>query len=146
MSQSGTLILIMAIAVLAPLLAYAISRLLPVPLVIFEIVLGILVGPDVLGWAGDGQVYDRTGGLITAAAVILAVVKLTGRATWWVPGPLRRFHQRFGLREAETERPFRGAGLRQYAAPPRGAPSHDEPADKNGDGSPSESGGVRAIR
>ncbi|MDG9716748.1 MMPL family transporter [Streptomyces sp. DH24] len=93
----------------------------------------------------------RTGGLITAAAVILAVVmvaigtsrvtntkmlglgialavlmdamivrsllvpavmRLTGRATWWAPAPLRRFHRRFGLSEAE-------------AAP---APATEEPA------------------
>ncbi|RST20570.1 MMPL family transporter [Streptomyces sp. WAC04770] len=84
---------------------------------------------------------SRTGGLITAAAVILAVVmvaigtsrvtntkmlglgialavlmdamvvrsllvpavmKLTGHATWWAPGPLRAFHQRFGLSEGES--------------------------------------------
>ncbi|WP_328839117.1 MMPL family transporter [Streptomyces europaeiscabiei] len=83
---------------------------------------------------------QRTGGLITAAAVILAVVmvaigtsrvtntkmlglgialavlmdamvirsllvpavmRLTGRATWWAPAPLRRFHERFGLSEGE---------------------------------------------
>lgn len=83
----------------------------------------------------------RTGGLITAAAVILAVVmvaigtsrvtntkmlglgialavlmdamvvrsllvpavmKLTGKATWWAPGPLRRLHARFGLSEGES--------------------------------------------
>ncbi|MFI7414758.1 MMPL family transporter [Streptomyces sp. NPDC049627] len=83
---------------------------------------------------------QRTGGLITAAAVILAVVmvaigtsrvtntkmlglgialavlmdamivrsllvpavmRLTGRATWWAPGPLRRFHERFGLSESD---------------------------------------------
>ncbi|MEV0633439.1 MMPL family transporter [Streptomyces sp. NPDC050619] len=83
---------------------------------------------------------QRTGGLITAAAVILAtvmvaigtsrvtntkmlglgialavlmdamivrsllvpaVMRLTGRATWWAPGPLRRFHERFGLSEGE---------------------------------------------
>ncbi|MFD1663590.1 MMPL family transporter [Streptomyces caeni] len=83
---------------------------------------------------------QRTGGLITAAAVILAVVmvaigtsrvtntkmlglgialavlmdamvvrsllvpavmRLTGRATWWAPAPLRGFHRRFGLREEE---------------------------------------------
>lgn len=82
---------------------------------------------------------QRTGGLITAAAVILAVVmvaigtsrvtntkmlglgialavlmdamivrsllvpavmRLTGRATWWAPGPLRRFHERFGVSES----------------------------------------------
>ncbi|GAA1255694.1 MMPL family transporter [Pseudonocardia aurantiaca] len=80
----------------------------------------------------------RTGGLITAAAVILSIVLFamgaarvtniqllgigvglavlvdatlvrcllvpavlawTGPATWWAPGPLRRFHQRFGLHE-----------------------------------------------
>ncbi|WP_236243816.1 cation:proton antiporter [Streptomyces sp. CC210A] len=51
MAQSGTLLLIMAIAVLAPLLAHAANRRIPVPLVIFEILLGVLVGPDVLGWA-----------------------------------------------------------------------------------------------
>ncbi|MFD6990795.1 MMPL family transporter [Streptomyces sp. NPDC059943] len=84
---------------------------------------------------------QRTGGLITAAAVILAVVmvaigtsrvtntkmlglgialavvmdamvvrsllvpavmKLTGKATWWAPGPLRRFHERFGVSEGES--------------------------------------------
>ncbi|MFE5213533.1 MULTISPECIES: MMPL family transporter [unclassified Streptomyces] len=83
---------------------------------------------------------QRTGGLITAAAVILAVVmvaigtsrvtntkmlglgialavlmdamvvrsllvpaimRLTGRATWWAPAPLRRFHRRFGISEGE---------------------------------------------
>ncbi|WP_371615946.1 MMPL family transporter [Streptomyces sp. NBC_00454] len=84
----------------------------------------------------------RTGGLITAAAVILAVVmvaigssrvtntkmlglgialavlmdamivrsllvpavmKLTGKATWWAPAPLRRLHERFGLSEGGGE-------------------------------------------
>ncbi|MFF9015047.1 MMPL family transporter [Streptomyces sp. NPDC014870] len=84
---------------------------------------------------------SRTGGLITAAAVILAVVmvaigtsrvtntkmlglgvalavlmdamvvrsllvpavmKLTGRLTWWSPPPLRRFHARFGISESDT--------------------------------------------
>ncbi|MFJ4786476.1 MMPL family transporter [Streptomyces sp. NPDC088794] len=118
---------------------------------------------------------QRTGGLITAAAVILAVVmvaigtsrvtntkmlglgialavlmdamivrgllvpavmRLTGKATWWAPGPLRRFHERFGLSEGEGQR-LRGAG---------NATSHDEPADRDGDGSPHESGGIRALR
>ncbi|MFE2424738.1 MMPL family transporter [Streptomyces hokutonensis] len=119
---------------------------------------------------------QRTGGLITAAAVILAVVmvaigtsrvtntkmlglgialavlmdamivrsllvpavmRLTGRATWWAPGWLRKVHDRFGLSEG-GENPPRGAG--------NGATSHDVPADENGDGSLNESGGVRAIR
>ncbi|MFF0274840.1 MMPL family transporter [Streptomyces sp. NPDC004330] len=91
---------------------------------------------------------SRTGGLITAAAVILAVVmvaigtsrvtntkmlglgvalavlmdamvvrsllvpsvmKLTGRLTWWAPGPLRRFHDRFGISESDAPAPEREA-------------------------------------
>ncbi|MEU6376667.1 cation:proton antiporter [Streptomyces sp. NPDC046909] len=72
MSQAGTLVLIMSIAVLAPLLAYGISRWLPVPLVIFEILLGILAGPDVLGWAGDGQVIDTLSDLGLTMLIFLA--------------------------------------------------------------------------
>ncbi|MGW2044367.1 MMPL family transporter [Streptomyces sp. NPDC001858] len=128
---------------------------------------------------------QRTGGLITAAAVILAVVmvaigtsrvtntkmlglgialavlmdamvvrsllvpavmRLTGKATWWAPGPLRRFHERFGLSEGGEEQAFRGAGLCRPAAPPRGATSHDVPADENGEGSADASGDLRAVR
>ncbi|WP_405629358.1 MMPL family transporter [Streptomyces sp. NBC_00016] len=101
----------------------------------------------------------RTGGLITAAAVILAVVmvaigtsrvtntkmlglgialavlmdamvvrsllvpaimRLTGRATWWAPAPLRRFHQRFGLSEGEPAR-------QAPAAAPEPAPDESAP-------------------
>ncbi|WP_369043606.1 MMPL family transporter [Streptomyces sp. Midd1] len=102
---------------------------------------------------------QRTGGLITAAAVILAVVmvaigtsrvantkmlglgialavlmdamvvrsllvpavmRLTGRATWWAPGPLRRFHDRFGLSEGEAP-----AAVTAPAAEPAGEPEPD---------------------
>lgn len=115
---------------------------------------------------------QRTGGLITAAAVILAVVmvaigtsrvtntkmlglgialavlmdamivrsllvpavmRLTGRATWWAPAPLRRFHERFGLSEGEAE-------------PPRGATGDDVPAEENGEGMADASGDLRTIR
>ncbi|MFC8272437.1 cation:proton antiporter [Streptomyces sp. NPDC057271] len=73
MSHSGTtLILIMAIAVLAPLLAYAVGRRLPVPLVIFEILLGIVVGPDVLGWAHTGPLIDGLSELGLAMLIFLA--------------------------------------------------------------------------
>ncbi|MFD6924613.1 MMPL family transporter [Streptomyces sp. NPDC059944] len=102
---------------------------------------------------------QRTGGLITAAAVILAVVmvaigtsrvantkmlglgialavlmdamvvrsllvpavmRLTGRATWWAPGPLRRFHDRFGLSEGEG-----AAGAPAPSPAPAGEPEPD---------------------
>ncbi|WP_020140839.1 MMPL family transporter [Streptomyces sp. 351MFTsu5.1] len=119
---------------------------------------------------------QRTGGLITAAAVILAVVmvaigtsrvtntkmlglgialavlmdamivrsllvpavmKLTGKATWWAPRALRRFHERFGLSEGEVEL-VRGAG--------NCATSHNEPADENGEETADASGGLRSLR
>ncbi|MFD0368211.1 cation:proton antiporter [Streptomyces sp. NPDC127114] len=73
MSHSGTtLILIMAIAVLAPLLAYGAGRRLPVPLVIFEILLGILVGPDVLGWASSDALIDGLSQLGLTMLIFLA--------------------------------------------------------------------------
>ncbi|MFE0645290.1 cation:proton antiporter [Streptomyces sp. NPDC058877] len=73
MSHSGSmLILIMAIAVLAPLLAYGVGRWLPVPLVIFEILLGILVGPDVLGWAHTDPLIDGFSELGLTMLIFLA--------------------------------------------------------------------------
>ncbi|MEV0451290.1 cation:proton antiporter [Streptomyces sp. NPDC050600] len=73
MSHSGTtLILIMTIAVLAPLLAYGAGRWLPVPLVIFEILLGIVIGPDVLGWAKPDTLIDGLSQLGLAMLIFLA--------------------------------------------------------------------------
>lgn len=46
----GTLVLIPAIAVAAPLFVRALGRWVSIPLVVFEIVLGLLLGPAVLGW------------------------------------------------------------------------------------------------
>jgi Kef-type K+ transport system membrane component KefB len=50
----GTLILIPAIAVVAPLLVRALGRWVAIPLVVFEIVLGLLLGPSLLGWIQPG--------------------------------------------------------------------------------------------
>ncbi|WP_031077559.1 cation:proton antiporter [Streptomyces sp. NRRL WC-3742] len=56
-SQPLALILIPAAAVAAPLLADRLLRWIAVPTVVFEIVLGVLIGPDVLDWAHvDGLV------------------------------------------------------------------------------------------
>ncbi|MFE5540142.1 MMPL family transporter [Streptomyces sp. NPDC056492] len=40
--------------------------------------------------------------LVVRSLLVPAVMKLTGRATWWAPGPLRRLHERFGLSEGES--------------------------------------------
>lgn len=47
----ASLLLIPLVAAAAPLLAAAVGKVAKVPLVVFEIVLGILIGPSVLGWA-----------------------------------------------------------------------------------------------
>ncbi|WP_240135523.1 cation:proton antiporter [Streptomyces sp. MUM 178J] len=72
MSYTGTLILIMSIAVLAPLLAYGVGRWMPVPLVIFEILLGVLIGPDVLDWAESSPLVDGLSELGLAMLIFLA--------------------------------------------------------------------------
>ncbi|WP_328720438.1 cation:proton antiporter [Streptomyces sp. NBC_00247] len=72
MDNPGTLILIMAMAALAPLLTASASRLLSVPVVIFEILLGILVGPDVLGLAHHDQVIDALSDLGLSMLIFLA--------------------------------------------------------------------------
>lgn len=50
-----TLLIIPALAVLAPLFARGVGRWVRVPIVVFELVLGILVGPSVLGWAAPSE-------------------------------------------------------------------------------------------
>lgn len=43
--------------------------------------------------------------MIARSLLVPAVMRLTGRATWWAPGPLRRFHESFGPGEGEPARP-----------------------------------------
>ncbi|MFD5652918.1 cation:proton antiporter [Streptomyces sp. NPDC127039] len=72
MSHPGTLVLILAAAVLAPLLVHATGRRVRVPLVIFEIALGIVMGPDVLGWARPDDVVDTLADLGLSMLIFLA--------------------------------------------------------------------------
>ena len=37
------------------------------------------------------------------AALVPAFMRLAGNANWWAPRPLRRLHDRIGLREAAEE-------------------------------------------
>lgn len=37
---------------------------------------------------------------LVRATLVPAFMRLAGRANWWAPGPLRRFHDRFGLTES----------------------------------------------
>jgi RND superfamily putative drug exporter len=39
---------------------------------------------------------------IVRALLVPSLMKLLGQANWWAPGPLRRLHERIGLREDEA--------------------------------------------
>lgn len=54
--DTHTLLIVPIIAVLAPILAALIGRVAMVPLVVFEIVLGIVAGPSVLNWVRPNDV------------------------------------------------------------------------------------------
>jgi RND superfamily putative drug exporter len=62
---------------------------------------------------------------LVRGALVPAFMRLAGNANWWAPGPLRRFHDRFGLREHGGATPApstSGDGLEPVAAkePSRG--------------------------
>ncbi|MCX4980992.1 MMPL family transporter [Streptomyces sp. NBC_00572] len=145
------------------------------PVLMFCVAFGLSMDYGVFLLSRIKEEYDRTGdhehsvrfglrhtgGLITAAAVILAVVmvaigtsrvtntkmlglgialavlmdamvvrsllvpsvmKLTGRLTWWAPGPLRRFHDRFGISESDAPAPAPEPGVRE--------PSEETPEER----------------
>ena len=76
------------LAVIAPLLMTGLSRWVKVPLVVFEIVLGIVIGPPVLGWVTPGPLVDTASNLGLVMLFFLAgneidVARIAGR-------PLRR--------------------------------------------------------
>lgn len=52
----STLVLFPAVAVAAPVLARFVARIMPVPIIVFEILLGLALGPAVLGWIQPGEV------------------------------------------------------------------------------------------
>ncbi|WP_282702191.1 MMPL family transporter [Streptomyces sp. CC219B] len=57
--------------------------------------------------------------MVIRTLLVPAVLSLTGRATWWAPGPLRRLHARFGISE----------GGPVPAAPPAPAPDAPDAPD-----------------
>ena len=40
---------------------------------------------------------------IVRGLLVPAFMRMLGAVNWWAPGPLARWHKRFGLREAQDE-------------------------------------------
>ena len=90
MENVSSLLIISLMAVLAPLAARGIGRVARVPVVVFELVLGILVGPAVLGWVSEGEILDALSEFGLAMLFFVAGTEIearslrgrTGRRAW----------------------------------------------------------------
>jgi putative drug exporter of the RND superfamily len=87
-----------------------------------------LLAVTFLAFATSGVTFIKLFGIGLTVAVLVdativrgtlvpAFMRLAGEANWWAPGPLRRFHDRFGLREAVDDEPVVVIGA------PAGAPA-----------------------
>ena len=123
----------------------------------------ILVIIVFLGFATGQNLGIKQMGLALAIAVLVdativrcllvpATMTLLGNANWWAPRPLRRLHQRFGLREeprepdlpppAENHRPADGGSERDGAM----AAASTRPDRAHGSAPPGSQGDVGARR
>lgn len=74
------LVLIPLLAVAAPLLARGIRPVVRVPIIVFELVLGILAGPAVLGWVEPTAILDKLSDFGLAMLFFVAGSELDFRA------------------------------------------------------------------
>ncbi len=83
------------------------GRIVTAAAVLFAIALGAFATSEII--------FIKELGVGTAVAVLIdativraflvpSLMAMLGRANWWAPAPLRRFHDRFGLSEAEPAR------------------------------------------
>ncbi|GAA3633978.1 cation:proton antiporter [Microbacterium awajiense] len=85
-----SLLVISALAVLAPLAARGIGRVLRVPIIVFELILGILVGPSLLGWVQPWAFIEALSDFGLALLFFVAGTEIqasalrgrTGRRAW----------------------------------------------------------------
>lgn len=78
-SEAG-LVLIPLLAVVAPLLARGVRPVLRVPIIVFELVLGILVGPALLGWVQEHVVLEKLSDFGLAMLFFVAGMEIDFRA------------------------------------------------------------------
>ena len=71
-----TLVLVFAAVAVAPLLAEGVGRFAAVPVVVFEILLGLLLGPAVLGWVAPGPFLGTLANFGLVALFFLAGLEI----------------------------------------------------------------------
>jgi RND superfamily putative drug exporter len=84
LQRTGAIITSAAALILIVFLAFATSGITFIQMVGIGLAVAVLV--------------DAT---IVRALLVPATMRLLGRANWWLPRPLRRLHERFGLRESD---------------------------------------------
>ncbi|MGO2521338.1 MAG: cation:proton antiporter [Microbacterium sp.] len=78
-SDAG-LVLIPLLAVAAPLLARGVRPALRVPIIVFELLLGVLVGPALLGWVQESVVLEKLSDFGLAMLFFMAGMEIDFRA------------------------------------------------------------------
>jgi Kef-type K+ transport system membrane component KefB len=78
-SQLTTGVLILAAAVLAPFVCDQLSRWVIIPSVVVELLLGVLIGPVVLGWARTGEIVSAISDLGLSMLMFLAGYEINFR-------------------------------------------------------------------
>jgi Kef-type K+ transport system membrane component KefB len=58
-ASTARIVLVPAAVAAAPALASSLGRVVRIPLVVFEIAFGILLGPAVLGWVSPDEIISR---------------------------------------------------------------------------------------
>jgi len=81
-ARTGRIISAAAVMIAVVFLAFAVSPVFFMKQIAIAMALGVLI--------------DAT---IVRALLVPALMRLLGEANWWAPGPLRRLHERFGIRE-----------------------------------------------
>lgn len=81
-ARTGRIISAAALMIAVVFLAFAVSPVFFMKQIAIAMALGVLI--------------DAT---IVRGLLVPALMRLLGEANWWAPGPLRRFYERFGIRE-----------------------------------------------
>jgi uncharacterized membrane protein YdfJ with MMPL/SSD domain len=81
-ARTGRIISAAAVMIAVVFLAFAVSPVFFMKQIAIAMALGVLI--------------DST---IVRALLVPALMRLLGEANWWAPGPLRRLHDRVGIRE-----------------------------------------------